>query len=133
VSSLLSTAISTIAAFALTVGSGWALITFVGGDWSLARFSVWSAGLAPLSAILHRLFRMEQFGDPILSRLRQLGAAAAGALVVFPITFWLDHLHPLMGIGAFSGTMFAYMLCHLIVSEVVRRPPTTSLERTREG
>jgi peptidoglycan/LPS O-acetylase OafA/YrhL len=104
-----------ILAFALAMGAGWALLTFVGGDWTLGRLAIWSAGLVPLSAILHRLFRLDRNSNQISARLRELGAAICGAVVVLPITFLLDLQHPLMGLSAFLGTMLAYMLCHLML------------------
>jgi hypothetical protein len=126
------TIVVTVMSIAVTVASAWALLAFMGGDWSLTRFTLSCAGMAPVSAALHYVFRLGDYREALSRRWRQLKATLVGLAVAFVASALVRNQDPIMTFLAFVGTTVAYGLLHVAAMELRRRSPSSSLERTRD-
>jgi hypothetical protein len=121
-----------VLSIALTVAPAWALLVLMGGDWSLTRFTLSCAGMAPVSAALHHVFRLGDDREALSHRWRQLKATLVGLGIALVASALVRNQDPIMTFLAFVGTTVAYGLMHVAAMELRRRSPNSSLERTRE-
>ncbi len=121
-------ALSILAALA-TILPGAVLIWVIGGDWSLARFALWCFGMAPISAATHHRFRLDEHGISLLQTdWRQLKQGLVMLSIALVTGFLIEEGVPIMPLTAVAGTVVAYAILDFALP---RRPPNTSLERTR--
>jgi len=125
------TFVLTVLSIAVTVAPAWGLLAFMGGDWSLMRFTLWCAGMAPVSAALHHVFRLGVDGPAYVWDWRQLKASMVGLVVAVVASVSVGD-DPIMALIALYGTTVAFGLMHIAAMELKRRTSNTSLERTRK-
>ena len=123
----------TVLSIATTVASAWAVLFFIGGNWSLSRFTLWCMAMAPVSAALHHVFRVGENVGTQLYRWRQFKAAMVGLMVASVSSFLVADPFQPMALVAYAGTTLAYGLSEAVTIGPVRSPPNKSLDRTREG
>ena len=89
-------------------------------------------GISPLSVATFHLFRLDEQCEPSQYKWRQLKQALVALPLSLAAGYFFDDGVPIMPLIALAGTSAAYALLHHAAVAFSRRPPNTSLERTRD-